>query len=122
MCVLQTRSSGNTSRLISKLTLLYTYSSCGLTVPYSACACKDGTYKCALSDSCLLPVCLFKNWDALIGTSCTEATAEILKEYPGLKVICTTEKPAVTDDDFDTNRIYVVVDADQVVVGAPTIG
>jgi Potato inhibitor I family len=93
-----------------------------MTVPFAACACKDGTYKCAFSDSCLLPVCLFKNWDSLLGTTCADAKTEILKEYPGMNVICATEKPIVNDDNFNTNRIYVVVDGNQVVVASPTVG
>jgi hypothetical protein len=93
-----------------------------MTVPFAACACKDGTYKCAFSDSCLLPVCLFKNWDKLIGSTCAEATLEINADYPGMKVVCVTDKPVVTDANFDTNRVYVVTDANHVVVAGPTVG
>jgi Potato inhibitor I family len=93
-----------------------------MTVPFAACACKGGTYKCAFSDSCLLPVCLFKNWDKLIGATCADATKEIQTDYPGMKINCTTAKPVLDDANFDTNRVFIVVDVNQVVVSGPTVG
>ncbi|KAI2489654.1 hypothetical protein MHU86_24926 [Fragilaria crotonensis] len=84
---------------------------CGQCHPNYISTCdSSGEWFSFFTDACLFPSCQRIPITGLEGKTCAEATSEILKLYPGIKVLCVKETdPLPTDDNFE--RYLVITDA-----------
>ena len=77
---------------------------------------------CFFADACLLPGCLFENWDDLVGIDCDFAASVIKDDFPGMVVECVTEEVETGQDNYDRNRMFLLVDNEDIVIVAPKVG
>jgi hypothetical protein len=91
--------------------------SCSSSSAESNCSCFGGFWSCLYTDACFVPWCFLKDWSDLQGSTCADATAAILLQFPGMEVYCQNNAALMPLED-NLERYIVVVDATEDIVSS----
>ena len=57
-----------------------------------------------------------------MGIDCDFAASVIKDDFPGMVVECVTEEVETGQDNYDRNRMFLLVDNEDIVIVAPKVG